>query len=413
MQFLKVDETRKAVEKVLKLLTRLAKPPQQVGLAQAANRILAFDIVSKYDIPAFDRSTVDGFALRAAETSGAGEAIPAFFYNAGEVEMGRQAQMTLVEGQCAYIPTGGMLPKGADAVVMTEYCEKFSDDLTAVHRPVFSGENVLRTGSDASKGAVLLPAGRKLRAQDIGALAAAGIDRVPVVSPLHTAIISTGDEIVAPGSKLRPGEVYDINSSSLAAAVTHAGLLPPEPLLLPDNPQLLLDAVEKAKVQNDIVIVSGGSSRGPKDETMSVLDSSSGGGIFTRGLAMKPGKPTILAFDEESRTLLAGLPGHPVAALLVFERIIARAWRALNNMPEPPAIPAIMTSNAASDPGRETCLPVRLKQTGDYCYSAEPILGESAMITTLSGSDGFVVIARNSEGLKSGRLVWVYRMGGE
>jgi molybdopterin molybdotransferase len=280
-------------------------------------------------------------------------------------------------------------------------------DQIAVSKACFSGENIIFAGSDVQKGDLLVPKGKQLRPQEVGALAAAGITFPQVVVPLRISIISTGDEVVAPEMKPMPGQIRDINTYALSSlAITH-GFSVVDTRVVPDDAKMLLAAVALAMKESDVVAVSGGSSRGEKDATRDVFREISDPGVFLYGLAMKPGKPTILAYDKPSSTLLVGLPGHPAAALMVFKRIIADAWLSFLGTGAPLRFSAVMASNIPGAPGRETCVPVRIFQDEKGTLNASAVFGESGLITTLTESDGYVVIGRNDEGLKKGETVSV------
>jgi len=289
---------------------------------------------------------------------------------------------------------------------MVEYTEPFGASGMALSQSVAPGENVVQRGEDAAKGALLLPRGRRIGPAETGALAAAGVVRVPVYKPLRLAVLSTGDELVPPGQVPGPGQVRDINTHALVALARKNGFEVAHTAVLRDDEALLEAELRRAAHTCDIVAVSGGSSQGEKDATRAVIDRVASPGVFTHGLALKPGKPTILGVDDASRTLFAGLPGHPVSAMMVFELLFCRLWRRLTGTPEAPAIPAALAANVAASPGKLTSWPVRL-EAGDTGYRARPIYGKSGLITTLAGADGYFTIPRNAEGLPAGSLVWV------
>jgi molybdopterin molybdotransferase len=253
----------------------------------------------------------------------------------------------------------------------------------------------------------LLHRGTKLGSREIGALAAAGICEVPVFLPLRLSLISSGDELIAPALKPRPGEIRDINSLALEALAGSSGYQVLGSQTLPDDEAALENAVREAMQTSDVVVLSGGSSQGAKDLTAQVFSSLAQPGVFTHGLAIKPGKPTILAYDHETDTILAGLPGHPVSALLVFRVLFSWLARRLSGEREPFPIQAKISCNIAGAPGRSTYQPVALRP-GPEGYLAEPVFGKSGMISTLTNSDGYIVIDLNKEGLLEGEDVWVY-----
>ena len=405
MKLLSVDTLDKAREKILERVTVWPLQSEIVSLDNAQDRILAEDLYSPCDIPGFDRSTVDGYALKATDTAAAGEAIPVFLKLKGNVSMGECTPLSINCGECVYVPTGGMLPQGADAVVMIEHCESASDGI-AVYESVAVGAGVALSTEDVKKGALLLKRGTLIRPQEIGALAASGIMSLSVFSPFNLGIISTGDELIPPEQEPRPGEIRDINSYALKAQVQKRAFTVTGTQLLSDNEEGLEAALKEALAENDIVIISGGSSQGEKDITAKLIDKVARPGVFTQGLALKPGKPTILGWDEESQALLAGLPGHPVAAMMVFELLLGWLHDKLFKLNPPFQIPARISCNVPGAPGRAVCQGVILhKEEGGY--SAEPVFGKSATITTLTQADGYFIIDLNKEGLKKGESVMV------
>ena len=302
---------------------------------------------------------------------------------------------------------GGMLPDGSDSVVMVEYAEPFGSDGVAIYSSAANGENVVQIGEDAQKGALLLRRGKRLLPQDIGALAAAGVTSVPVYAPLRLTVLSTGDELVPPEKEPRLGQVRDINTHVLTALARKIGFSVVAASVLPDDENVLEQALRTAMETSDIVAVSGGSSQGKKDITREIIDRVASPGVFTHGMAIKPGKPTILGYDSASRTLLAGLPGHPVSAMMVFEQLFGWLFRELTGCAEVFAIPAQLACNAPSSPGKLTCWPVKLSWAGQG-VTAEPVFGKSGLITTLTGADGYFTVDRDTEGLKAGQTVLVH-----
>jgi molybdopterin molybdotransferase len=405
MQLLNVDTLDAARQKLLAAAGHMAPAQESLPLSEAGGRILARDIVSPIDVPGFDRSTVDGYALRSGDTAAASEGVPAFLRLAGEVEMGKSSHSCVSPGECVQVPTGAMLPDGADAVIMLEYTEPFSDGI-AVYSSCAPGENTVRRAEDIKAGQVVIRRGTKLTPYHIGALAALGISRADCFCPLRLALISTGDEIVPPGGSLAPGMVYDVNGPALAALAGAGGYAVTSAVLLPDDEAVLKAAVQGAMALNDVVLVSGGSSKGPKDATAKVLAELSSPGIFTHGLALKPGKPTILSYDEASACLLGGLPGHPASAMMVFELLFSWLYRELTGQAEPASIPARLTVNLASSPGKDNAWPVRLEMT-EGGYLAHPIFGKSGLISSLAKADGYFTLGRDREGVAAGETVFV------
>jgi molybdopterin molybdotransferase len=407
MEFLNVDSVDSAREKLLSSVKGWLASTERLPLNQACGRILAQDAVAGEDIPSFRRSTVDGYAVISEDTAAAGNSIPVLLTERGQVEMGKPAPMTLGQGECAEVPTGGMVPEGADAVSMVEYTELFSIAGVMVYESVAYGENVVQIGEDAKAGGLLLRRGRRLLPQDIGALAAAGITTVHVYIPPSMTVLSTGDELTPPEKAPSPGQVRDVNTYALTALAERNGFHVVGASVLRDDESVLEQALREAMKASDIVIVSGGSSQGQKDITKKVIDRVSAPGVYTHGMAIKPGKPTILGCDDASQTLLVGLPGHPVSAMMVFELLLSRLLREITGRSQAPAIPAQLADNAASSPGRLTCWPVKLEwaETG---YMAYPVYGKSGLITTLTKADGYFLIERDTEGLRAGQAVLVH-----
>lgn len=410
MKLLQVDTLEKAREKLDAAFAGRTPAVAIVSLDAAGGRVLAEDIVSGEEIPGFYRSSVDGYAVFSKDTQGATESIPVFLEIIEEVAIGHPAKKTIKSGQCAYVPTGGMIPEGADAMVMVEYCELLDENEAAVYQSVPFGKFVVTPGEDVKCGQILLKRGTVIGPAQTGVLAAAGVTEVPVYVPWRVSILSTGDELVAPGEIPGPGQVRDINTWALAAFAKQAGMCVVRKQALADEEALLETAIREAMKESDLVLTSGGSSQGKKDMTCEILDRVSGGGVFTHGLALKPGKPTILGFDGETETLLVGLPGHPVAALTVFELLLVWLWKKQTGQPEPVMPVARMKTNLASAPGKTTCLLVKLTWE-DGGYLAEPIFGKSGLISTMAEADGYVMVDMNQEGLQAGDVVQIHRLG--
>ena len=405
MELFQVDTVEAALAKLLGVSAALARV-ETAPLPAAVGRVLAAPLTAPFDVPGGDRSTVDGDALRAVDSAGAGESLPAFLDCLGRVEMGQVAPAAIGPGQCIYVPTGAMLPPGADAVVMVEYCEVFGSRV-AVGDAVSPGRNLIWRGEDARTGQTLLPAGRRLRPADIGAAAALGYAAADVYAAPRVAVFSSGDEVIAAGSAaLAPGQVYDINGPALAALAARAGWRVTQTAIVADVEEQLRNALAAARRDNDVVIISGGSSQGLKDMTARVFADIARPGLLSHGLAVRPGKPTVLARDEASQTLLAGLPGHPVSALMVMEGVLLEWWRRLSGQPAPRLLPARLSGNLPAAAGKQSWQPVRLEAAGDG-YLARPVFFRSGLISALSGADGFFTLERNSEGLPDGAPVQV------
>jgi len=413
VKLLTVDTIEQAREKLLNHAKSWLLKTKTVSPNEALDCFLAEDIYASCDIPSFRRSTVDGYAVISNDTNGANETIPVFLKQAGSVQMGKEADFAVKSGECAYVPTGGMLPEGADAVVMIEYCE-IAGDVIAVYEPAASGMGTAETGEDFQKGKLLLKKGDFIRPQETGALCAAGITNISIFAPLTVSIFSTGDELVPPQDNPSPGQIRDINTSMLKALAVKNGYDVISTAVFPDDEARLETAAREAASRCDIVIISGGSSQGEKDFTARIIGSIARPGVFTHGLAVKPGKPAILGWDEESKTLFAGLPGHPVSAMMIFTFLFSplqmnlfnfntQHSKLFNSFP----VPAKISCNVPGSPGRAVCLPVALKPDNGF-YIAEPVFGKAGMISTLTRADGYIIIDLNKEGLKKDEQALVF-----
>ena len=412
MKLFTVDTINQAQEKLLAYSQHILPKTEKVTLENAAGRILAADATAQQNVPDFYRSTVDGYAVKAADTKGATDSIPTFLQVVEEVKIGFPATSTIKSGECAYVPTGGMLPSGADAMVMIEYTEMFSDDEIAVYESVAKGKSVVIPGEDIAQGATVVKKGTHLKAEHIGALASAGVWEIEVFVPWRVSIISTGDELAAPCDQLLPGQVYDVNTWSLNALAKECGFEVVRCIKVKDDENAFRTQLEKAKQDSDIVLTSGGSSQGKKDMTNDVMDSICDQGTFTHGLSIKPGKPTILAFDKASATFMIGLPGHPVASLTVFQALVVNLWKTVTGQPQQKPVPAKMETNVAGAPGKTTFL--LAKTYIDYEKGeiiAKPVLAKSGLINSMTDTDGYIEIDMNKEGLKKGETVFVHRFG--
>lgn len=407
MELLKVDTIKSAREKMLNFIPYQTPEIVRKSLLSAQGYVLARDIVSQVQIPEFRRSTVDGYAVISNNTAGASESLPVFLKIIGEVSMGSPSIEEIHAGECIYVPTGGMIPEGADAMVMVEYCELFDITHVAVYSSVASGTSIVMAGEDIDKGDIVIKKGTKIRPQEIGALACLGITQIEVYRPWKITIISTGDELVPPETTPTLGKIRDINTYSLYAQAVKNGLEVLNTFVLNDDEQNLKNVVIEAMSISDIVVISGGSSQGKKDATKKIIDEVASHGSFTHGLALKPGKPTILGYDDKNKVFLAGLPGHPVAAILVFEMLITWLWKHVTNQPINKSIFAKMTCNLPGAPGKVTCQLVRLIKSNSEYY-AEPVWGKSGLITTMTRADGYILIDQNKEGLKKDEIVEVY-----
>lgn len=407
MNLLKVDTVDEARKKLLDCCAMMKPGTELRGLFDAAGRTLAEDLYSKENIPPYRRSIMDGYAVRSKDLGAAGDMIPTVLKIKGEVQLGTDVSELEVEpGSCIYVPTGGYVPEGADAVVMVEYCEPFGPDMLAVSKSAAPGENIVSIGEDISEGKLLLPKGRKLRPQDIGVLAACGITEIPVFVPWKVSVISTGDELVSPDKIPGPGQIRDINTYTISARSAAEGLDVIRAVSVKDDNALLKKTIEDAKYCSDLVVISGGSSQGKKDMTAELIAQAADHGVLTHGIAAKPGKPTITGFDEKSRTLFIGLPGHPAAAIMVYEQILIALWRRLMFCGNERTLHAKVSMNVPSAPGRMTFQLVKLE--GEENLQAVPVFARSGMISPVSYADGYFIMTENQEGIRPGDTVEVH-----
>lgn len=398
--------TLKSVDEVLSLVeTGAPLPAERVPLDECAGRRLAADFLSPEDLPGFARSTVDGYAVRARDVFGAQEGSPALLECVGDCPMGRAPDFSLGEGQTARILTGGMLPEGADCVVMVEYSRPAGERLVELIRSQAPGDHVLESDEDASAGSVLIAAGTYLRSQEIGLLAALGQSEVLVSRRPRVSIISTGDEVVPFTQKPAPGQVRDVNSHSLAALCRSAGAEVRLEGLVRDDMAALEAAVRDALARADVVLLSGGSSAGMRDHTVDIFRAMPEGRLLVHGVAISPGKPFILA--RSGAVWLMGLPGHVSSALVCARVFLLPLLRRLQGGREniAPGVTAVLSRAVASAQGRRDYIRVRLSRNGNG-WEAEPVTAPSGLISGLVAADALVVCPENSEGLYAGQEVF-------
>ncbi len=403
-QFLKV----KTAAEVLSILADIQPLPREsVQLSSACGRTLATDIAAGEPVPHFARATMDGYAVRARDTFGASESLPALLEKSGEIIMGAKPPLAVRPGKAAEIPTGGMLPEGADAVVMVEHTSPVDEITIEVNRPVAPGENILKVGDDIAYGAVLFRKGFTLRPQDIGVLAALGLMEVEVFRIPKVALISTGDEIVpADTHPLPPAKVRDINSFALTALIESAGAQIGIRQTVPDKLEELVAICRKAMVDHDVIVLSGGSSVGLRDYTVQILESLPQSELLVHGVAIRPGKPTILGKAES--VLFWGLPGQPVSALVICRAFVLPSIALLQGKTAQAPVrvlQATLNRQLPSVHGRTDYIPVFLTPGKGDMPEATPIFGKSGAISILARADGFVIIPEHVEGIDSGTTV--------
>jgi molybdopterin molybdotransferase len=377
-------------------------PAETVSLAEASGRVPAEPVAAPHDLPGFARSTVDGFAVRAADTYGASEGLPSPLDVIGAVEMGRVPAISAAPGSAIAMPTGGVIPDGADAVVMVEYTQEAMPGTIEVTRPVAPGDGLVRADEDARAGDELLAAGRPLRAQDLGLLAAAGVTEVSVHARPRVAIVSTGDEVVDPSTtRLKVGQVRDATAPALAALVRDAGGEPDLRGIVPDDRAALDRELRDAVASSDVVVISAGSSVGARDETAAVVAGLGAPGIWAHGIALRPGKPTLLA--ECDGVPVIGLPGNPRSALVVFRLVgmpLVRLVGGITRETPEPTVRARLARDVPSASGRLDVVQVALRDG-----VATPLFGASALLSVLTDADGYLLVPDDATGLQGGTEV--------
>jgi molybdopterin molybdotransferase len=395
--FLQVVSVSTAIEEIRNLAVRCGDEP--VNLIGALHRILAEDVRADGDIPGFTRSVVDGYAVRAADTTGSSDTIPSIFPLRGRVAMGASAGTHLQSGDCIYVPTGGILPEGADAVVMIEHAEQIGKEIL-VKKPIAHGENVLFFNEDFSSGDVVCKKGRKLSPQDIGVLAAAGCIAVPVVRIPKIGILSTGNELVPVNARPLPGQVRDVNSYVVASFVREQGCTPILYGIVLDDREALRSAISNATAECDAVLISGGSSKDDRDMVAAIIREE--GEVLIHGIAISPGKPTIIG--RYGNIPVIGLPGHPASAFIVLVAIIRYLFAGMTGDTDSGvrSVQATLGQNVSSSKGREDYVRVAV-----HDGIATPLFGKSGLLNTLVKSTGIVRIPAESEGLETGTLVEV------
>ena len=395
---LQVKTPDEVLELILQEFAPLPDRTELVPLADAMGRTLARTVTATEYVPDFNRSTVDGYAVRARDTFGCSDAIPAILPLCGEVLMGEGAEFSLPPDSCCAVPTGGAMPEGSDCAVMVEYTEDYGDGTIGISKPGAPGQNMIFRGDDVYPGKTVLQAGRVLASQDIGALAAIGPVPVPAVRKLTVGLLSTGDELVPPDVTPGPGQVRDVNAPMLQAMLTAFGAEVRFYGIVRDEEAQLSAVVHQAAAECDAVLLSGGSSVGVKDAACRIIESM--GQLLLHGIAMKPGKPTILG--KTGSKPLVGLPGHPVAAYFVTKLFVLPLLGRLMGREMPVyTTTAVLTENVSANHGRAQYGCVHLRRENGVLL-AEPVRSKSGLITTLAGADGFFCIDRDCEGLPRG-----------
>ena len=383
---------------------------ERIPTVRARARVLAEDLYSSVDLPHFHRAAMDGYAVKAKDTFGASQSLPAYLKLAGVVEMGKEATQLLGAGEAIRISTGGMMPPESDAVVMVEYTDETDAGLVEIHRSVSPWQNVIQIGDDIKKSELVFQRGRRLRAHDLGALTGVGISSVLVYMRPRIALISTGDEIVDADTDPMPGQVRNINQHSLAGLIEGCGGELRDWGVIRDDKHQLIQAIGEALQWSDLVLLSGGSSMGAKDIALEAILSFPDSEFIFHGISVSPGKPTI--FAKACGKPIMGLPGYPVSALVIFDLFAAPVLRkiggeevtGINQFPK--TLRATLKTNIASQVGREDYVRVTLERDSER-WLATPLPSKSGAIFTLVKADGMVRIDLNQDGLEQGEEVEV------
>jgi molybdopterin molybdotransferase len=373
---------------------------EDVNLEEARNRILSKNIYAFQNLPGFNRSSVDGYALNSKDTYLCSETMPALLKYVGCIEIGHKPKVSIKLGECAYIPTGGMLPEGADAVAMIEDCEEIGEEVI-INKSVSKWENVVFEDDDVKKGELLILKGTELKSKHIAMLAGLGITKVRVKRKIRAAVISTGDELILPIDEFEIPKVRDMNGFYLKEALSEDGCISTYFGIVRDNEEALYETVKKALENNDIVFLSGGSSAGNRDFTINIMESL--GEVLFHGIAIKPGKPTLAA--KCGNKFIIGLPGHPLSCAVVYKFVISKLIDGLYERKKREIyIEGVMGENYHKAKGREEYLPVSINNGIIY-----PLYAKSSAMSIMAKADGFIRIERDVEGIAKGEKVKVLR----
>ncbi len=405
-EFLKLIPREQAQQVLLsnihyRTLTERIPTPTSLG------RITGETITSPISMPPFPRSTVDGYAVRAADTYGSSDSLPAYLRLVGEVLMGTSPSFDLQPGEVGLIHTGGMLPDSSNAVVMLEYTQQVGPETIEILRPAAVGENTIKTGEDVKAGEAVIPAGHRIRPAEIGGLAALGILEVTVARKPTVGIISSGDEVVSPEKEILPGQVRDINSYTLSVLLEQAGAIAHSYGILPDNFEALETAAARALGECDALVITAGSSASARDLTAAVINKLGSPGVLVHGVNIKPGKPTILAVCNQK--VVIGLPGNPVSALVIAGLFVVPAVQTIlgrSDAGESIHFPARLSTNVPSQAGREDWVAAHLT-TQDGEYQVDPIFSKSNLIFSLVRANSLIRVPPDATGLSAGELVEV------
>ena len=396
---------------LLNALRTSARKTEICSLPNALDRILGRNLLSPENLPNHPRSTMDGFAVRAADTFGASSSMPCYLEIDGEVVMGQMPKGTVRQGKCFRIATGGLLPDGSDAVMMFEHTIPIDEKMIEVIKSVGVGINLINRGEDIAKESPALSKGHLLRPQDLGLLAGLGISEVEVYAKPKVGILSTGDEIVPWAESPPPGKIRDINSITLSGLCTRLGATVTDYGIVTDSERSFFATVEQACNENDVVLFSGGSSVGMRDLGERVIEKLGSPGILVHGVALKPGKPIIIGLSNG--TAIFGLPGHPVSAMVCFELFVDPALQLIAGISHPEkslraTVNAVLDRNINSAAGRLDLVRVQLQEQENDMPLAVPVPGKSGAISTLSRAHGYFFIDEASQGFHKDTQVKVH-----
>ncbi len=411
-EFLKLIPTPQALQILLSHVA-VKVTPERIKTIEALGRVTAQSIRSPIPLPPFPRSTVDGYAVRASDTFGASESLPAYLRLIGEIQMGSAPGFDISHGEAGLIHTGGMLPESCDAVVMLEYTQTVGNDTLEVLRPVATGENIIKVGEDVKVGEEVIPSGVHIRPAEIGGLAALGVVELEVARKPLVGILSSGDEVVDPEEAILPGQVRDINSYSLSALLQHAGARLRRYGVLPDQYEQIYSTAAKALQECDVVVITAGSSASARDLTAAVINRLGAPGVLVHGVNIKPGKPTILAVCNHK--VVIGLPGNPVSALVIaslFAVPVVETLLGLADAGKRLTFLARLSTNVSSQAGREDWVAACLSRD-ESGYCVDPIFSKSNLIFSLVRANSMIRVPPDATGISAGEMVEVHLLPGQ
>jgi len=407
MELFKVHSIENVKKRILEEFSDLKIETEKISIMESLNRVSSNVIKSKINVPHFNRSTVDGYAVISSDVQGTSESMPMMLDIIGEIEMGKENTGKILSGQCIYVPTGGMLPKGADSVVMIEYTEIFSKRSIAIYKPVVIKENTMSIGDDVRIGKEIIEENQIIRSKDIGVLAAIGVKEIEVYKKPKVVLISTGDEIVDDIDDLKIGKILDVNTYTIANLLKTSGAISVKTYIVEDDYNKLKSVIMSGMKEADLVIVSGGSSMGEKDNTAKIFDEVGDVGVFIHGISIKPGKPTIIARGDN--VPLIGLPGQPVSAMIVYRVIVdflmKNVFKTIGLIEKKEK--RILDRNVFSSPGKDTYLMMKHYEEDGNLF-VTPVYGKSGMINLIAASTGYIIVNKDLEGYKKGEIVDFY-----